>query len=48
MLANVHQRGWMAAAVMTGAVVVLASCQSMSPMMAGQQITLSGASKCRR
>ena len=40
MLAKFHKRGWVAALVLTGAIV--AGCQSMSPMMAEQQITLSG------
>ena len=39
-----HKRSWVAAMALTGAVAILASCQSMSPMMmTGQQVALSGA-----
>ena len=41
-----HVRSWIAAAALTGAVAVLAGCQSMSPMMMmGQQVALSGANE---
>ena len=41
-----HKRSWVAAIALTGAVAILASCQSMSPMMMmGQQVSLSGANE---
>jgi hypothetical protein len=45
MLATTQQRGWAAALAMTGAAAVLVACQSMSPMMGEQQVTLTGASE---
>ena len=37
-------RRWIAGTVLAGAVAILASCQSMSPMMMmGQQVALTGA-----
>ena len=45
MYANLNQRRWVAALALTGAVAIIAGCQSMAPMMGGQEITLSGASE---
>ena len=45
MFVTLQQRGWVAVLAMTGAVAILASCQSMSPMMGGQQVALSGANE---
>jgi len=45
MSANLHQRRWVAALALTGAVAMLAGCQSMAPMMAGQEIVLSGSNE---
>ena len=45
MLANLNQRGWVAALALTGAMAMLAGCQSMAPMMAGQEIVLSGSNE---
>jgi len=45
MNANLNQRRWVAALALTGAMAIIAGCQSMAPMMAGQEITLSGSSE---
>ena len=45
MSAKLHQRGWAVALVLTGAAAMLAGCQSMAPMMAGQEIVLSGSNE---
>ena len=45
MKANLNQRRWIAAAALAGAMAIVAGCQSMAPMMAGQEITLSGANE---
>ena len=42
MLAKTQQRGWAAALAIAGAAAVLVACQSMSPMMGEQQVTLTG------
>ena len=36
---------WIAAIAVAGAVGLLASCETMSPMMGGEQVTLSGANE---
>ena len=45
MKANLNQRKWIAAAALAGAMAIVAGCQSMAPMMAGQEIALSGANE---
>ena len=45
MLAKMHQRGWATALAIAGTVAALVACQSMTPMMREQQITLSGANE---
>jgi ABC-type Fe2+-enterobactin transport system substrate-binding protein len=45
MNANLNQRRWVAALTLTGAMAIIAGCQSMAPMMAGQEIMLSGANE---
>jgi len=45
MKANLNQRRWIAAAALAGAMAIVAGCQSMAPMMAGQEIALSGANE---
>jgi len=45
MLAKARQRGWAASLAIIGAVAALVACQSMTPMMEEQQITLSGANE---
>ena len=37
-----RKKSWIAAFAVAGAVGFLASCQSMAPMMAGEQVSLSG------
>jgi len=39
-----HKKNWIATIMLTGA-AGLASCQTMSPMMGGEQVSLSGASE---
>jgi hypothetical protein len=40
-----RKKGWIAAVTLVGAVWILASCQSMAPMMGGQTVTLTGANE---
>jgi len=42
---NLQKTSWIGAIALAGAVGILASCQSMDPMMGGQQVTLSGTSE---
>jgi len=45
MSAKLIQRRWVAALALTGAIAMIAGCQSMAPTMAGQEIALSGANE---
>jgi len=40
-----HRRTWIGAIALVGTALILASCESMPPMMGGEQITLSGANE---
>lgn len=42
---KLHKNNWIAAITLAGAVGLLASCQSMAPMMGGEQVSLRGASE---
>jgi hypothetical protein len=42
---KLHKNKWIAAITLAGAVGLLASCQSMAPMMGGEQVSLRGASE---
>jgi hypothetical protein len=39
---TLRKKSWIAAIALAGAVGILASCQSMAPMMGGERVTLSG------
>jgi len=40
-----HKNKWVAAIALAGAVGLLASCQTMAPMMSGEQVSLRGANE---
>ncbi len=42
---KLHKNKWIAAMTLAGAIGLLASCQSMAPMMGGEQVSLRGASE---
>jgi hypothetical protein len=42
---KLHKDKWIAAVAIAGAIGLLASCQSMAPMMGGEQVSLRGASE---
>jgi hypothetical protein len=42
---TLRKKSWIAAIALAGAVGILASCQSMAPMMGGERVTLSGANE---
>jgi ABC-type Fe2+-enterobactin transport system substrate-binding protein len=42
---TLRKRSWIAAIALAGGVGILASCQSMQPMIGGERVTLSGANE---